>query len=295
MQSNKTEKYKVHNDKEYFQKAIYYTSSRTEINQELIEKDYYCSLLLDYLFGNEDTQLVFKGGTCISKVYTDFYRMSEDLDFMISVSTGLSKNTRKGLICPIRQDFDKLLARYNCLNWKETITGHNESKQYIGKLEYNSVIGAVGRKGIIKIEIGLREELVEEVYKRETSTLLIAPFREERIIQSYKTNVPTINELYAEKFRAALTRREPAIRDFFDIFYAMKNLQIDFKCEYFLELVRRKLFVPGNLSVNMSLERKKKLKLQVDSELKPVLRRKDFQDFNFDEVFEFVGEIAQKL
>ena len=295
MQDSKAEKYKIHNDKDYFQKAISYTSSRSEINQELIEKDYYCSLLLDYLFGNEDTQLVFKGGTCISKVYTDFYRMSEDLDFVISVSPGLSKSVRRSLIVPIRQNFDKLLARYNCLNWKETITGHNESKQYIGMLGYNSVVGAVGGKGTIKIEISLREELIEEVCQRETSTLLIDPFREERIIQSYKTNVPTINELYAEKFRAALTRGEPAIRDFFDIFYAMKNLQIDFKCEYFLELVRRKLLVPGNLSVDMSLERKRKLKLQVDSKLKPVLRKKDFQDFDFDEVFDFVGEIAQKI
>ncbi len=285
----------MNNDKDYFQKAILYTSSRTEINQELIEKDYYCSLLLDYLFGNEDTQLVFKGGTCISKVYTDFYRMSEDLDFVISVSPGLSRSVRRSLIVPIRQNFDKLLAQYNCLNWKETITGHNESKQYIGMLGYNSVVGAVGRKGTIKIEISLRKELIEEVCQRETSTLLIDPFREVRIIQNYKTNIPTINELYAEKFRAALTRREPAIRDFFDIFYAMKNLQIDFKCEYFLELVRRKLLVLGNLYVDMSLERKKKLKLQVDSELKPVLRRKDFQDFDFDEVFDFVGEIAQKI
>ena len=118
MQNSKAEKYKVHNDKDYFQKAILYTSSRTEINQELIEKDYYCSLLLDYLFGNEDTQLVFKGGTCISKVYTDFYRMSEDLDFVISVSPGLSRSVRRSLIVPIRQNFDKLLAQYNCLNWK---------------------------------------------------------------------------------------------------------------------------------------------------------------------------------
>lgn len=135
---------RVNNDKDYFQKAISYTSSRTEINQELIEKDYYCSLLLDYLFGNEDTQLVFKGGTCISKVYADFYRMSEDLDFMISVSPKLSRNVRKNLIAPIRKDFGNLTDYYNCLNWKETITGHNESKQYIGMLGYNSVVGAVG-------------------------------------------------------------------------------------------------------------------------------------------------------
>jgi hypothetical protein len=33
----------------------------------LIEKDYYCSSILQYLYGG-DTSLVFKGGTCLSKV-----------------------------------------------------------------------------------------------------------------------------------------------------------------------------------------------------------------------------------
>ena len=51
----------------------------------LIEKDYYCSLILNYFF-NGDTSLVFKGGTCLSKVYVDFYRLSEDLDLIITVS-----------------------------------------------------------------------------------------------------------------------------------------------------------------------------------------------------------------
>ncbi|MBU1181324.1 MAG: nucleotidyl transferase AbiEii/AbiGii toxin family protein [Proteobacteria bacterium] len=31
-----------------------------------------------------DSRLIFRGGTCIGKVYADFYRLNENLDFMIS-------------------------------------------------------------------------------------------------------------------------------------------------------------------------------------------------------------------
>ena len=37
-----------------------------------------------------------------------------------------------------------------------------------------------------------------------------------------------IKEAFAEKVRAALTRRDPAIRDFYDLHLAMKSEKIDF-------------------------------------------------------------------
>jgi predicted nucleotidyltransferase component of viral defense system len=44
-------------------------------------------VLLEYLAA-VDEALVFKGGTCLAKVYADFYRLSEDLDFVIPMATG---------------------------------------------------------------------------------------------------------------------------------------------------------------------------------------------------------------
>ncbi len=49
---------------------------------DIIEKDYYLHRLLhhiskdEYLYSN----LVFKGGTCLMKAYTGYYRFSEDID-----------------------------------------------------------------------------------------------------------------------------------------------------------------------------------------------------------------------
>jgi len=66
-------------DADIFREALSYSEAVTGFTATLIEKDYYCSLILHHVF-DRDTPLVFKGGICLSKVYADFYRLSEDLD-----------------------------------------------------------------------------------------------------------------------------------------------------------------------------------------------------------------------
>ena len=65
-----------HKDENSFKAAIEYSVRDTGFRAELIEKDYFCSLLLNYLFYNNESVMIFKGGTCINKVYTSFYRRS---------------------------------------------------------------------------------------------------------------------------------------------------------------------------------------------------------------------------
>ena len=72
-----------HKEKEKFLRAIRTTSKISEFSEDLIEKDYYCSLLLKEIFQSEGCNLVFKGGTLLNKVHAGFYRVSEDLDFAI--------------------------------------------------------------------------------------------------------------------------------------------------------------------------------------------------------------------
>ena len=69
----------LHKDHGLFHEAVSFTAARTSFLPRLVEKDYFCTLLLEYLLPLND--LVFKGGTCLAKAHTDFYRLSEDLDF----------------------------------------------------------------------------------------------------------------------------------------------------------------------------------------------------------------------
>lgn len=118
-------------DPDIFRESLSYSEGATGFTASLIEKDYYCSLILHHIF-NQKIKLVFKGGTCLSKVYTDFYRLSEDLDLVIPVSVDTSRNQRRSEIKPIKGIFDKLPAAIPGIAVSKTLRGHNESRQYIG-------------------------------------------------------------------------------------------------------------------------------------------------------------------
>jgi predicted nucleotidyltransferase component of viral defense system len=285
--------FKIHEDPIYFREAVISMAQRSGFLSSLIEKDYYCSLILNYLYQDTKTNLVFKGGTCLSKVYVDFYRMSEDLDFAIPAKPEISRKDRSRLIRSIKEQLAEIIETNNCFNIYDKFRGFNESRQYIGTLSYHSVIEPEKKPGTIKIEIGMREELLIDAIWQETSTLLIDPFSERKVISDFKTQCLSLEELFAEKFRAALTRREPAIRDYFDIFYAMLNLNFD--SNRFIALVKEKLSIPGNDSISINKLRKKQLQDQIETELKPVLRDKDFELFKFELVYDLVKRIAQKV
>ncbi|RLC55079.1 MAG: hypothetical protein DRH89_08410 [Candidatus Cloacimonadota bacterium] len=295
MERSNRSNFKIHKDPVYFREVVISVAQRSGFLSSMIEKDYYCSLILAYLYQDPETNLVFKGGTCLSKVYVDFYRMSEDLDFVIPAKPEISRKDRSRLIEPIKDQLSKLIKANKCFKVYEKFRGFNESRQYIGTLSYHSVVEPEKKPGTIKIEIGMREELMIDAIWQETSTLLIDPFSEQKVIPDFKTQCLSLEELFAEKFRAALSRREPAIRDYFDIFYSMHNLDIDFESNNFLKLVKKKLSIPGNDSISISKIRKKQLQDQIETELKPVLRDKDFKQFEFELVYGLVERVAQKI
>ena len=105
----------------------------------------------------------------------------------------------------------------------------------------------------------------------------------------------TLREAYAEKIRAAITRKEPAIRDFFDLLYAIRKRGLNTQDPDFINMVKAKIDVPGNVPLDLSEERKQELNRQLEGQLKPVLRRSDFEDFNLSEAFELIRNITKAL
>jgi hypothetical protein len=80
MTSKDKQQISLHLDTDFFRAALAYTNEETGFTPLLVEKDYYCSVLLSYLFSDK-SPLVFKGGTCLSKVHVGFNPLSEDLHF----------------------------------------------------------------------------------------------------------------------------------------------------------------------------------------------------------------------
>jgi len=279
-------------DFEIFRESLSYSEAATGFTASLIEKDYYCSLVLRYIFKNKTT-LVFKGGTCLSKVHIDFYRLSEDLDFVIPVSDHTNKSGRRHKIKPIRSMIDRLPETIPGIKITSALSGHNQSRQYIGSLQYRSAI--LDKTENIKIEIGLREPLIKSSESKAVHTIAVNPFNRLPLLPEFDARVMNMEEAFAEKVRAAMTRREPAIRDFFDLYQAVNKKKINPLNPDFLDMVKAKLIVPGNEVINLSLERKHELDRQLKAQLKPVLRSSDFTGFNLNEAYQMVCEIATAI
>ena len=52
--------------------------------------------------------------------------------------------------------------------------------------------------------------------------MLTDPLHSRPVLEPIFVSVLSFRETYAEKFRAAITRRDPAIRDYYDIDYAVR-------------------------------------------------------------------------
>ena len=77
---------KLHNDRLAFETLLLDISERTGIRADIIEKDYFVSLLLKELAEKQDQAFAyFKGGTALYKALGSVRRFSEDVDLTVSV------------------------------------------------------------------------------------------------------------------------------------------------------------------------------------------------------------------
>jgi predicted nucleotidyltransferase component of viral defense system len=268
-----------HLDPEGFRAAIEYTSRTTGFRMDLIEKDYFCSIALACLFTHE-TPLIFKGGTCLNKVHVGFYRLSEDLDFSIPVNHNATRGERRKAIEPVKAHLSSIKILAPGLHLEGELTGHDESRQYSALFTFKSIITA--KKGTIKFEVSLREPLLDQVLHAPARTLLMDPFKRDELLSAATVICLSTKEAFAEKIRAALTRKEAAIRDLFDLDHAIRHVKIDLQDSELVNFARSKLVVPGTGSIDISLPRIEAMRRQLTTELQPVLRPADYSVFDFD-------------
>lgn len=279
-------------DPKLFVAAIRFTAAQRGFIPRLIEKDYFCSVLLEYL-ASLRSNLVFKGGTLLAKVHSGFYRLSEDLDFSISTAPDSTKKSRSQLATPIKAAIADVPNQLTGFQVEEALTGFNGSTQYNALVSYPSSLAS--QRETIKIEIGVRELTMMDAYVGQAATLLLNPVRGNEFIEPVSVASLTYSEAMAEKMRAALCRREVAIRDFFDIDYAIRSGRLNTLDSGFLDLLCRKLAVEGTGPIDVSQGRLDQLGAQLDAQLQPVLRTQDFGQFDLARAFQAVSTVAQTI
>ncbi len=279
-------------DPDLLRQAIEYTARQTGFSLRLIEKDYFSSVVLEYLAAR-DTELIFKGGTCVAKVHGGFYRLSENLGFSISTPPNASRKERSrrgGRLGPIVRDMPGHLPEFQIL---APLRGANESTQYNAVVGYRSLLES--RVEPIGVEVGLREPTLVAPQQASSNTMVLNPVNGRPLIDAFVVSCLSHQEAMAEKVRAALTRRDVAIRDFFDVDHAVLSGGLDVRDGSLLELLRRKLEVAGAGAADVSAERLGQLSGQLEGELQPVLRKQDFDQFDLDRAIRTVRAVALQL
>lgn len=75
---------RLHEDKDAFQALLSNIGQRTNIREDIIEKDYYLTMLLYELAGRQESlPAYFKGGTALYKALGEMVRFSEDIDLTV--------------------------------------------------------------------------------------------------------------------------------------------------------------------------------------------------------------------
>ena len=283
---------RLHEDVALFREAVNFTAAQTRFAARLIEKDYFCSLALQYLSAKVPG-LVFRGGTCLAKVHLGFYRLSEDLDFLVSTPVDAKRAERSERAAKLRTAVAAIGKDLRCLRVPTMLTGENESRQYNAMVAYKSLIAE--HPETLRIKVAFREPVINAVIEGQAQTVLLNPINGRGIVPGLLVPSLCRDEAMAEKLRAALSRREVAIRDFYDVDHAVRQAVLRPDDMAVLELVRKKLAVPGNEPVDVSEDKLAALKRQLDAELRPVLRENDFALFDLGRAFRTIQEIATAL
>lgn len=219
--------------------------------------------------------------------------MSEDLDFMLPTPPETPRGTRRKMISPIKNVLSHIPERFPVFSISKELIGSNESTQYQAEITYKSCISEQQTR--IKVEIGLREEVLRKPLQGKAKTLLLNPFTGTDIVSPINVVCLDVLESFAEKFRAALSRKNPAIRDLYDIWYAITKNLIPTQDKAFRNPVRSKVLMSGNDLKQLTEERLAIFRKQIETDLRPVLSEENFKNFDFERVVDLIQQMIEEL
>jgi len=141
----------LHSNVELFKNAIQATSQLLNLREIYVEKDYWITVSLYKIFSSDIAdQVVFKGGTALSKCFGIIERFSEDIDVVVKRNDGESDNQMKNKIKRITKLVSEVIPEIEVVgltNKKGNIrkTVHNYKKLYkdnYGQVRENIVLEA---------------------------------------------------------------------------------------------------------------------------------------------------------
>ena len=206
---------------------------------DILEIDLLLTLILAEFekkgLGNE---LIFKGGTLLSRNYLKYHRFSEDIDFVFrdsGIIRGLTRNARERKVKAFLDKFVpqlKEIADTLGLNFSTDRSNKKYCKMLSGRTVYTFKIYYTDSK-YIKVEINFIEKMngsPEKVSVRAITDLFDSReilFTLGLDIKNFNVMSYSLKEITLEKYRATLTRKKLQERDLFDLFLIKDSLKAD--------------------------------------------------------------------
>jgi len=106
---------RLHENKNEFTQIVQAVAEEFGLETFQVEKDYFVSLFLKELsILKNNVEIVFKGGTSLSKCYKVIDRFSEDIDLTIKfenkkAGAGLRKRLKQNIVNTIKKTWDEVL------------------------------------------------------------------------------------------------------------------------------------------------------------------------------------------
>lgn len=198
------------------------------VRAKQIEKDYVISWVLWGIARNEflNTNLVFKGGTCLKKMHFNNYRYSEDMDFTLRDDSVSDEDILENFRSVFAQVYEESRIKAEII--EDTIDNHMASGSLKFKMNYVATHGADG----IKIDV-TRGETIEFDVEHQVVLNNYTDLREEdaTLIHCY-----SLEEILIEKTTALMGRTIP--RDLYDFNYLVEEEGIELRNIY-IEFMRK--------------------------------------------------------
>ena len=136
------------NEKELFEQIIIGASRKLNIDVAIIEKDYYVTKILKMLVEAEPN-IIFKGGTSLSKCYKLIDRFSEDIDLNYdNQGKNITARKRKEISKLIKEVGDKMGVE---LTNPDDLRSGRDFNRYIFDYHADYVVGAVKTSLIVEM------------------------------------------------------------------------------------------------------------------------------------------------
>ncbi len=290
----------LHKDKDKFSDMIYGVVKQTGFPAQLLEKDYYLTLILSKI-NDLSVDLIFKGGTCLNKAYYNYYRLSEDLDFSMRLPDyATTRGNRRKCIQPVKDNIDTYVEQFGLrVNDKEK-PGRNVSKQYVYSLIYQSALRP--QEMGIKFEVGLRFNPILDTETRDVNHKFLHPFTQEPLFDGGSVTCLSLKEIVSEKMRAAAIRKTIAPRDFYDLDFIVRQ-GFDLSDKEVLSLFVKKLeedsgdtdIAKYKINLGRSDKEIKDMKSRIENELFDVLTVGERENFDLDTALKRINKVMEEV